>query len=193
MKMPTKVDDGSCTDRLFKKLYRVRVPRSLTLSKAEIELYGQRLTGIKNLDRYLANEMTTGRITTARMVEIIDMGGCIQFCDINDVPKVYGDVAQHLYNWNHILRTEYNLETPPAEDFEALKNFMDALDVYSSILDRKSIVRGKNPFKVYDDEGRGSMAKPIPARHYLADAGTQNNDIEIEHITSWEDLRQITR
>ena len=54
MQLATFPDDGSASRRLFHKLYLVKAPRSLTMTKAEIEMYGQRVTGIKQLDSYLA-------------------------------------------------------------------------------------------------------------------------------------------
>jgi DNA polymerase III gamma/tau subunit len=43
MDLPTYPDDGSASKRVFQKLYRVKAPRSLTMTKAEIEMYALKI------------------------------------------------------------------------------------------------------------------------------------------------------
>ncbi len=186
-------DDGSASKRLFYKLYMVKAPRSLTMTKAEIEMYGQRVTGIRQLDSYLANEMVTGRIPTIEMARIINDGGCIQFCNKFDVKQCYKDLHQHMVNWEYILSTNYNVSSPPKEDFEMLKELQDSLEAYAGILDREDMML--NPIGKFSQlTAKDFRRKRAPTRIHLGGLNVNSNKpVEYEHIKSWEDLESLNR
>ncbi len=193
MDLPTYPDDGSASKRVFQKLYRIKAPRSLTMTKAEIEMYGQRVTGIKQLDSYLANEMITGRITTTEMARIIHDGGCIMFCNKFDAKPCYIDLYQHMVNWDYILQTNWNVNPPPKEDFEMLKELQDALDVYSGLFDREDIT--KNPIGRFSTlSGKDFRRKKVPQRVHIGGLSARDNHpVEYEEIRSYEDLESLNR
>ena len=193
MQLATFPDDGSASRRLFYKLYLVKAPRSLTMTKAEIEMYGQRVTGIKQLDSYLANEMVTGRIPTTEMARIINDGGCIQFCNKFDVKQCYKDLHQHMVNWEYILSNNYNVTAPPKEDFEILKELQDALEVYSGLLDREDLLI--NPIGKFSQlTAKDFRRKRAPTRVHLGGLNANSaKPVEYEHIRSWEDLESLNR
>ncbi len=186
-------DDGSASRRLFHKLYLVRAPRSLTMTKDEIEMYGQRVTGIKQLDSYLANEMITGRIPTTEMARIISDGGCIQFCNKFDVKQCYTDLHQHMVNWEYILSNNYNVSAPPKEDFEMLKELQTALEAYSGLLDRDDLLT--NPIGKFSQlTAKDFRRKRAPTRVHLGGLNANSaKPVEYEHIQSWEDLESLNR
>lgn len=194
MDMPTRPDDGSASNRLFKKLYRVRAPRSLTMSEEEIERYGQRVTGIKQLDKYLANEMVNGRVTPVTMAKLIDDGGCIQFMNKDDAKSIYYDISQHFLNWEFILGTDFNALGPPQEDFEILRNFQNSLEIFSGYFDRED--PNRNPLgdlSVLSARSLRRKFKPqrIPLNGLKADS--KEDRVVVETIRSYEDLQQINR
>lgn len=189
MKMPTYPDDGSASKRLWFKLYRVKAPRSLTMTREEIEMYGQRVTGVKELDSYLANQMVTGRVNVIRMAQIIDAGGSIMFCDKFDAKKVYVDTYQHILNWEHILATRYNVSGPPIEDFDILRGFLEALEVYSGLFDRDDITN--NPIGAFSKlSGKDFRRRRIPERIQIGGGVQQDNHQHIE-IRSWDDINKL--
>lgn len=193
MDLPNRPDDGTASKQLFKKLFRVKAPRSLTMTEAEIALYGQRVTGIKQLDKYLANEMVTGRVNIPTMARIVADGGGIQFCNKFDTKEVYILIAQHFVNWEHILDNEFNVTPPPAEDFETLKYFQDALEIFAGFFDRDD--PNRNPMgEMSILSGRSLRRKFRPQR--IAINGLKaapSRDVVVEEIRSFEDLQNIDR
>lgn len=192
MELPSMPDDGSATNRLFKKLYRVKAPRSLTMSEEEIALYGQRVTGIKQLDKYLANEMIVGRVPIPRMAQIVSDGGGIQFLNKFDSKEVYLTIAQHFVNWEYILDTEFNVIPPPAEDFEKLRFFQEALEVFAGFFDREDV--NHNPLGGFSVLGGSTMRRKLkPQRVHIAGlAPERSRDTVVEEIRSFEDLQNFT-
>lgn len=192
MELPTVPDDGTASKRLFQKLYLVKAPRSLTMTEAEIALYGQRVTGIKQLDKYLANEMITGRVPITRMAQIVSDGGGIQFMNKFDSQEVYLTIAQHFVNWEHILDTEFNVTPPPPEDFSMLRRFQEALEVFSGLFDRED--PNHNPMGGLSVlSGRTMRRKLKPQRVHIAGlAPERSRDTVVEEIRSFEDLQNFT-
>lgn len=192
MELPTVPDDGTASKRLFQKLYLVKAPRSLTMTEAEIALYGQRVTGIKQLDKYLANEMITGRVPITRMAQIVSDGGGIQFMNKFDSQEVYLTIAQHFVNWEHILDTEFNVTPPPPEDFAMLRRFQEALEVFSGLFDREDT--NHNPMGGLSVlSGRTMRRKLKPQRVHIAGlAPERSRDTVVEEIRSFEDLQNFT-
>lgn len=193
MDIPTLPDDGSASERLFKKLYQVKAPRSLTMTEAEISLYGQRVTGIKQLDKYLANEMITGRVNIPTMARIVSEGGGIQFLNKFDTKEVYLTISQHFVNWEYILDREFNVTPPPPEDFQVLKYFQDALEVFAGFFDRED--KNHNPISDFSVlSGRALRRKFKPQRVAINGlTSTKTNDVIVEEIRSYEDLQNFTR
>ena len=193
MDLPTRPDDGTASERLFKKLFRVKAPRSLTMTEEEIKLYGQRVTGIKQLDKYLANEWITGRVNIPTMARIVSMGGGIQFCNKFDTKEIYLLISQHFVNWEHILDNEYNVTPPPKEDFDTLKYFLDALEVFAGFFDRED--PNRNPLgEMSVLSGRSLRRKFRPTRVAIGGLKpARNNDVIVEEIRSFEDLQNIDR
>ena len=189
MDLPRVPDNGRASERVFRRLYRVRVPRSLTMSKAEIELYGRRMTGIADLDKYLANELVTGRIPTTRMAQIIWDGGSIQFCDIFDTKQCYLDLYQHILNWRYILETNYNVKYPPEEDFEKLQALLEALEAYSGVLDRgdKNAIASPLSLLNVSNARRKAPTQRIPT------VQVPEKGIEVVELTSYDQLQNFTR
>ncbi len=194
MDLPTFPDDGTASRSLFKKLFRVRAPRSLTMTEEEIKLYGQRVTGIKQLDKYLANEMITGRVPITEMARIIADGGSISFCNKEDTKEIYLIISQHFVNWEHILDNDFNCTAPPEEDFEMLKKFLDCLDTtFAGYFDR--LDENKNPISRFSILSGGTMRrKHVPQRIVIGGAeAVRANETIIEEIKSYEDLQNIDR
>lgn len=194
MDMPTRPDDGSASNRLFKKLYRVRAPRSLTMTEEEIDRYGQRVTGIKQLDKYLANEMINGRVTPVTMAKLIYDGGCVQFMNKDDAKQIYMDISQHFVNWDFILGTDFNASGPPEEDFRVLREFQNSLEVFSGYFDRED--PNRNPLGDLSVLSARSLRRKFrPQRVPLngLKSGNANNDVVVENIRSYEDLQPINR
>lgn len=189
MKLPRNPDRGQSSERVFRKLYRVRVPRSMTLSKAEIELYGQRMTGIKNLDKYLANEMITGRIPTTWMANIIHDGGMIQFCNPEDVKQCYLDLFQHILNWKFLLETRYNINPPPQDDFEKLQGLLTALEAYAGVLDRDTNANTVAPLNILT--GGNAYRKVTPTRIPLMDVPDPH--VQVTEIHDYDELLRMSR
>jgi len=192
MDLPTVPDDGSASKRLFQKLYLVKAPRSLTMTEAEIELYGQRVTGIKQLDKYLANEMITGRVPITTMARIVNEGGGIQFLNKFDSKEVYLTIAQHFVNWEFILDTEFNVTPPPPEDFAVLRRFQEALEVFAGLFDRED--KNRNPISGFSVLSGASVRRKLkPQRVHIAGlAPERNRDTVVEEIRSFEDLQNFT-
>ena len=194
MDLPSIPDKGEATHRLFRKLYRVKAPRALTLSETDIELYGQRVTGIKTLDKYLANEWIAGRVTVITMAKIVQEGGGIQFLNKPDTKQIYYDITQHFINWEHILDYDLNATPPPMEDIACLKNFRDALEVFAGYFDRENPEANElGDFSILS--GRTLRRKFRPQRISIGGLKNEraNNDVIVEHIRSYEDLQQIDR
>ena len=189
--IPTHPDDGSASKRVFHKLYRVKAPYSLTLSAAEIELYGQRVSGIKDLDRHSANQMTTGRCTTTRMAMIISNGGFIQFCNKFDVKQCYSDLMQHIVNWEYLLATRYNINSPPKEDIVCLKEFLDALEAYSGLLDREDYKA--NPLGRFSVLSNRNFSRKGFSERVRIDPNHQVNNIKVIELNSWDDIGKLNR
>lgn len=188
-------DNGEASKRVFHKLYRVRAPRSLTMTKPEIELYGQRISGIKKLDSYLANEMVTGRIPTTEMARIISEGGCIMFCNKFDAKPCYSDLHQHFVNWEFILGENYNVSGPPKEDFEMLRELQEALEAYRGLFDRNELLT--NPIGRFSQlsakdfkRRRGSGTTRVHVGGLSSKTGQER---EVEIIKSWDDIEKINR
>lgn len=192
MNLPTMPDDGSASKRLFQKLYLVKAPRSLTMTEAEIELYGQRVTGIRQLDKYLANEMITGRVPITTMARIVNEGGGIQFMNKFDSKEVYLTIAQHFVNWEFILDNEFNVTPPPAEDFTVLRRFQEALEVFAGLFDRED--KNHNPISGFSVLSGSSVRRKLkPQRVHIAGlAPERNRDTVVEEIRSFEDLQNYT-
>ena len=194
MELATFPDDGQASYRVFHKLYRVKAPRSLTMSLAEIEMYGQRISGIKQLDKYLSNEMVVGRVPTTEMARIISEGGRIQFCNMYESEDCYKDLHQHLVNWDYILKDSYNVDAPPLEDFEILKELLDALESYAGIFNITN--KQANPIGTYsslsgrDYRRKQSQTRRIPLGGLKPKA---DKEVEINYIESWEDLEKVNR
>ena len=192
MDLPTIPDDGSASKRLFKKLYLVKAPRSLTMTEAEIALYGQRVTGIKQLDKYLANEMLTGRVPIVQMADIVANGGGIQFLNKFDSKEVYLTIQQHFVNWEYIIDTELNVTPPPSEDFVKLRGFQEALEVFSGLFDRED--HNRNPIGGFSVLSGASVRRKLkPQRVHIAGlAPERSHDTIVEEIRSFEDLQKLT-
>lgn len=192
MDLPTIPDDGSASKRLFKKLYLVKAPRSLTMTEAEIALYGQRVTGIKQLDKYLANEMLTGRVPIVQMADIVANGGGIQFLNKFDSKEVYLTIQQHFVNWEYIIDTELNVTPPPSEDFAKLRGFQEALEVFSGLFDRED--HNRNPIGGFSVLSGASVRRKLkPQRVHIAGlAPERSHDTVVEEIRSFEDLQKLT-
>lgn len=194
MDLPSHPDNGSASKRLFHKLYRVRAPRALTMTKAEIEMYGQRTTGIKQLDKYLANEMVTGRIATPEMARIISEGGSIMFCNKFDAKPCYLDLHQHFVNWEFILSNNYNVNPPPEEDFRMLRELQEALEAYRGLFDRDELLTNPigrfSQLSAKDFKRRRSGTTRVHVGGLNAKTGQQP---EFEIIKSYEDIEKINR
>lgn len=193
MQLPVYPDDGTASKQLFHKLFKVKAQRSLTLTETDIELYGQRVSGIKQLDKYLANEWIVGRVAIPEMARIVSIGGGIMFCDKADTKIVYCTILQHFINWEHILDTEYNISGPPKEDFDLLKLFLDKLEVFAGYFDREN--PHLNPIDKFSVLSGSSMRrKPVTKRVPIGGlkAGGDSQVI-IEEIRSFEDLQNIDR
>ena len=178
---------------MFKKLYRVKAPRALTLTEEEIERYGQRVTGIKKLDAYLANEMITGRVPVTEMARIINEGGQIQFLNKEDVKTIYLDLHQHFVNWEFILGTDFNATPPPPEDFEVLRKFQLALDIFAGYFDRED--PNRNPLADFTTmSARNQNRKFKPQRiHINGLKPMSREEVPVDIIRSYEDLQNIDR
>lgn len=191
IELATTPDDGSASKRVFMKLYRIRAPLALTMSKAEIELYGQRVSGIKDLDRWAANQMTTGRCTTVAMSRIIERGGYLMFCNKFDVKQCYIDLHQHLVNWEYLLGTRYNINSPPKEDIEVLKELLDALESYSGILDREDYA--KNPIGNFSVLSNSNFQRKGFSERVRIDPNFERNQIPLVNIEDWDDIAKLNR
>lgn len=189
MKLPRFPDKGESSKRVFQRLYRVRVPRSLTVTKAEIELYGQRMSGIRDLDKYLSNELVTGRIPTTRMASIFHDGGSIQFCNVFDSKQCYLDLYQHILNWRYILESQYNVKPPPQEDFEKLQDLLHGLEAYAGILDRENKNAISSPLNVLTIGN--THRKVTPTRIPLVQV--EDRSVEYVEISNYDDLLARSR
>ena len=193
MDLPKHPDDGTASKLLFKKLFRVRAQRSLTLSEEEIRLYGQRVSGIKQLDKYLANEWITGRVPITQMADIISRGGGIQFCNKEDTKEIYLIISQHFVNWEYILDNEYNVTPPPAEDFALLKTFLDKLEIFAGYFDRED--PNHNPIANFSVLNNKTMLRKFRPTRVAIGGVTRgvSTDVVIEEIRSFEDLQSLDR
>lgn len=188
---PTHPDDGSSSKRVFHKLYRVRAPLALTMTKDEIEMYGQRVSGIRDLDRWAATQMTSGRCTTVKMAQIIGNGGCLNFCNKFDVLQCYTDLQQHLVNWEYLLATRYNINAPPREDFDLLKELLDSLESFNGILDREDTK--VNPLGRFSVLNNSNFNRKGFSERVRIDPNHQLKDIKVIELTSWDDIGKMNR
>lgn len=191
LEIPDRPDDGSASKRVFHKLYRIKAPYALTMSKAEVEMYGQRVSGIKDLDRYAANQMTTGRCTTVKMAEIISNGGTIIFCNKFDVKDCYADLYQHIVNWEYLLATRYNINSPPKEDLLVLKELLDSLETFNGVLDRDD--HGVNPMGKLSVLNNRNFNRKGFSERVRVDPNHQTGEVKVVNIESWEDLARTNR
>lgn len=117
------------TDKLWDDLYRVRMPYALSRSIGEIQTYGLRVSGIKDIDKGMRNEIITTMIPIERMVELYEEGVPVGIPDVNDTKLIYEAITEHLMAWKEQLRKGININNAPIKELILFDRF--AHEVYA--------------------------------------------------------------
>lgn len=120
-------DDGTASDRAFRKTYRVGVQNKFLRTPEIIHWMGTPTTGNRTLDRRLQENFVEIMATPIACVEYYLMGAPISFRNSAIPYQILTTLRQHVKNWDYIINTFYNVEPPPMEELDDIMEFCDLI------------------------------------------------------------------
>lgn len=188
------MDNGEASYRLFHKRYDVRVPAYQLVSKAEMDLVGVPHSGDKRLDKALREDFRPARLTPIGLTLLFEEGASILFTHPKDAMEVFNDIITHLENWDHLIKTSYNIVAPPIDELDQLVNFSRGLEAYSYYMDKQ---RGTNfafskQMLRFEESNIGFAQMPTRKRIALSES-TQKDERPVREFASFDELREYER
>jgi hypothetical protein len=127
-------------DRIFKDLYRVRVPMVDTLSDYDLKNRGLPSSGDEKIDKAMYQEPTVVYRTIDQIFEMYRAGVTISVVDYSDTRLMFDAVELHIQAWLNFLKNGVYLHQVPFDDLLDLDAFASTLHENAKhVIDRKSI------------------------------------------------------
>ena len=114
-------------DKLFKDLYRIRVPMVDTLSDYDVKHRGLPTTGDEKVDKAMLQEPTVVYKTINQIFEMYRAGVQISIVDFDDTRAIFDAVETHLQAWLRWLKNGVYLHQVPFDDLLDLDTFASTL------------------------------------------------------------------
>lgn len=121
--MNPALSDRDTTVMIWEYLYRARVPYLQSRHIEDIQAHGVVLTGVKEIDNDLRNQMQTVYLTINDMVEYFKKHVPVLICDYKDIQEIYQAISNHLQCWKVMLERGVNIGGAPFEDLIAMDQF----------------------------------------------------------------------
>lgn len=164
--------------RLFNVRYIATLPQYHLYTKEYIELYGVPSSGSRAVDRTLASQKVTVRLTAVQMAIFLDEGADITLGDPKDSVKIYDDLVEHLNDLKRVEQNSFDGEfNVPIDDIRKLEKLAEI--VYT-------IARG---FKLKEGRAHGTglfgklsdLAGSTPITRNKVTEETIKADLPMEH------------
>lgn len=124
----TEKKEKTAAYRLFHFKYEMRIPQIFLYGKDYLEKNGYHVSGDSRLDQLRLMEPSVMRQTAAGLAMLHDEGAPIDFVNHRDTVLVYGDIQEHLLDWERIANQGIHPDdAPPLEEFRQLEAIAAAL------------------------------------------------------------------
>lgn len=112
---------------IFKQLFMVRVNDLARRNLKHIEAHGVRITGNRDYDRSVKEELCTCYLPISELAVYHDQGVSIYLVKPSDAKVIYELVHEHLSNWMKYLEEQIGIGDAPIEDLLILDNFANTV------------------------------------------------------------------
>jgi len=180
------------TDKIFSSsfIYKCIVPYGATLNDKEVEEYGIRGTGVKEVDDRLQNQPTVVYLNIARMVDLYSSYYNITICSNEDAKTIYLDIVAYLEVWHEfITRSTINSTNVPVDDLIALDDFAKAIRPMA--LGATSTHAKELDYPVNDDLSKalGALDKKQVNRYHVVEDAEGHNDSLREFFKNYANVK----
>lgn len=122
-----KQQEIDTTSLLWEYYFMVRMPYLQTRSLQDIKNTGVAVTGIREIDNDIPNQMQTTMLTIAQMAEYFQEGVPIRVVKYEDIKMIYEYISQHIHAWKSRLQYGVNIGNAPIEDLILLDQFANTI------------------------------------------------------------------
>lgn len=101
---------------IWNKLYTVYIPDQLTLPPQYVKRFGTHVTGDKEIDKMVSNNLTLVMIPVIKILEYYEDGIEIQIPSREDMIQMHKDIELYLQEWREHLRVDINIDVHSNKD-----------------------------------------------------------------------------
>lgn len=121
--MQPVIPEIDTTEKIWEWYFKASIPYLQSRMIDHIRLLGTPISGIKAVDKELANQWVTTMLTIDQMVELYKRGVPVRVPIVSDTKQIYDFISQHIYAWKQRLERGINIGDAPIEDLIALDEF----------------------------------------------------------------------
>ncbi|WP_257292808.1 hypothetical protein [Endozoicomonas sp. ONNA1] len=118
------VETHSAAYKIFHYPFRCLIPNIDLVSDEEIEFFGSYTTGDVDRDYFMASLPQQRLITINDMVEYRKRGAVLQLANVNDAPRIYEIVKDHMDDWLNKTQRIGDSANPPMDDLVQLDELL---------------------------------------------------------------------
>lgn len=119
---------------IFERLFYVKVPYINTRSIAHIKLFGVNNSGIRAVDRSVANMPTLVQIPIIKMVEHYKNGVTVAVTKESDISAIYSHVTAFINYWQENVRYGLNFDPEIIDELIYLDEFAATVHRYARFI-----------------------------------------------------------
>lgn len=112
---------------IWERIWRCAFSDNKTRGEQHYRLYGKPITGIKNIDAAVPDQIVETYITIDQMVEFHSRGVTIEIINYDDCKKIYECIERHILAWRKNIELSVNICDAPLEDLIAMDEFANSV------------------------------------------------------------------
>lgn len=119
------------TVHIFEHHYKVKVPTLMSRSIQDLQVNGVILSGNRDFDKGIENELSLKWMTIDQMVEHFKQGCPVYITLYKDTKNIYEVIHLHLQTWAEYLNKGVNIGDAPIDDLMQLDAFAESIFEYA--------------------------------------------------------------
>lgn len=181
-------------DALFDRYFLVRMNYLNSRSVDQLRRFGQRVSGIPEIDRHLDRQEIITELSVNAMFEKFRSGVTIKLVNYSDSAEVYRIIHAHLIRWAEYLAGGVNVGSAPLEDLVELDRFASvvydkAVNVFSE-QERSSALAGTF-MRVQSINFNNVLTRARKAETHVVE--TMANGVEVMRVKEVEGPKIVER
>lgn len=115
------------TAKIWEWYYKARIPYLASRTIDDIRKHGTRVSGNKEVDRDIGNQLIDTQLTIAQMVDYYKEDVEVRVCRQSDIVEIYDSISAHIHAWRERLDRGINIGAAPIDDLIMMDKFANSV------------------------------------------------------------------